>query len=208
MSTNLDRALAYLAKLPPAVSGSGGHDATLRAACECVRFGLSDDEAMAALAEFNQRCQPSWSEHELAHKIADARKLAGAQLRSGGANRPGRGVTRSFDYGALDRALAARRASRPATGPGGPTPTRTTSATAAHVLARPVSPLVYARETAEAMRDALEAVEQLPGYKHGLPVVSQAVEYEEYYWGIVWQSIGRPDPGLDVTNSPTEEHIA
>ena len=111
--SSLDHCLAYLAKLPAAISGSGGHNATMRAACECVRFELSDDEAMQALAEFNQRCEPPWSERELAHKLADARKLTGRQMDTRAAKRMGRGAARTFDQGALDRALAARRASRP-----------------------------------------------------------------------------------------------
>lgn len=76
MADTLTRAMAYLDRLPVAVSGQGGHNATLRAACECVRFGLSDADAWEALQWFNDyRCQPKWSEHELRHKLADARKI-------------------------------------------------------------------------------------------------------------------------------------
>lgn len=72
----------YLANLPNAVSGAGGHDATLRAACECVRLGLSDGEAMALLREWNTtHCQPAWTEKELAHKLTSARSKAGGQVR-------------------------------------------------------------------------------------------------------------------------------
>lgn len=79
MADNLSRALAYLDKLPSAISGSGGHNSTLRAACECVRFGLSEDEAWEAMSWFNQnRCSPVWGEKELRHKIADAQKIVGA----------------------------------------------------------------------------------------------------------------------------------
>lgn len=68
--------MAYLDRLPVAVSGQGGHNATLRAACECVRFGLSEGEAWEALQWFNEyRCQPKWSEHELRHKLTDARRI-------------------------------------------------------------------------------------------------------------------------------------
>jgi hypothetical protein len=80
----LQRALAYLDKLPPAISGSGGHNATLRAACECVRFGLSEGEAWQALQWFNaHRCQPAWSEKELRHKLADAQKIVAASGQAG-----------------------------------------------------------------------------------------------------------------------------
>src|SRR5687767_10842547 len=68
---------AYLAKLPPAVSGAGGHPATFRAACECVRFGLSDGDAMALLREWNgTHCQPPWTQKELSHKLDGARRSA------------------------------------------------------------------------------------------------------------------------------------
>lgn len=86
----LSRAMAYLDKLPPAISGAGGHNATLRAACECFRFGLSEDEAFQAMQWFNDfRCQPKWSEGELHHKVNDAEKIVRA---SGGYN--ARGVMR------------------------------------------------------------------------------------------------------------------
>ena len=81
MRTPFDAAKAYLAKLPPAISGAGGHDATFRAACELVRFGLGDGEAMALLREYNARCQPPWTERDLAHKLADAHRAAGGNVR-------------------------------------------------------------------------------------------------------------------------------
>jgi len=49
----LDAARAYLAKLPPAISGTGGHNATYRAACCLVRFGLADGDAMILLRQWN-----------------------------------------------------------------------------------------------------------------------------------------------------------
>ena len=73
---------SYLDKLPPAVSGAGGHPATFRAACECVRFGLGDADALALLLEYNRRCSPPWAEKELAHKLTDARRKAGGQVRT------------------------------------------------------------------------------------------------------------------------------
>ena len=68
------RCRAYLERCPDAVSGSGGHDATIRAACECYRFGLSDSDAGAMMDWFNvAKCQPAWSAAELRHKLTDAR---------------------------------------------------------------------------------------------------------------------------------------
>ena len=65
----------YLDKMPNAVSGSGGHNCTFQAACELFRFGLSEDESLRLLQWFNAtKCQPPWSERELQHKLASARK--------------------------------------------------------------------------------------------------------------------------------------
>ena len=70
----LKRASAYLAKIPSAISGAGGHSDAWRAALAVVRgFGLSEPEAFGLLAsEYNPRCTPPWSDKELQHKIADA----------------------------------------------------------------------------------------------------------------------------------------
>jgi hypothetical protein len=79
----LDAARAYLAKLPSAVSGAGGHDATFRAACCLVRFGLADGDAMTLLREWNvTHCRPPWTEKELIHKLKDARRGAGCEVRA------------------------------------------------------------------------------------------------------------------------------
>lgn len=83
MKNALDAARAYLAKLPPAISGAGGHDATFRAACCLVRFGLTDGDAMILLRQWNgTHCQPPWTERELIHKLKDARRVAGYEIRS------------------------------------------------------------------------------------------------------------------------------
>ncbi|MEL7267178.1 MAG: hypothetical protein AAFP69_20535, partial [Planctomycetota bacterium] len=68
------RAIAYLAAMPPAVSGSGGHSQTYAAATALVHgFGIARDRALAILsAEYNPRCSPPWSEKELQHKINQA----------------------------------------------------------------------------------------------------------------------------------------
>ena len=67
------RIRAYLAKIPGAVSGSGGHNQTYRAACALVNgFGLNGEDALRWLAIYNERCEPKWKLGELKHKIADA----------------------------------------------------------------------------------------------------------------------------------------
>lgn len=72
------RARRYLLRLPPAVSGQGGHNVTFRAACALVLgFGLDRDEALMVLAEWNKTCQPPWSDNELQHKVCDALKQPG-----------------------------------------------------------------------------------------------------------------------------------
>ncbi len=81
MKSPLDTARDCLSRLPAGISGQGGHPATFRAACECIRLGLGDGDAMLALEGYNHRCSPPWSEKELRHKLADARKAAGGQVR-------------------------------------------------------------------------------------------------------------------------------
>jgi hypothetical protein len=70
------RCKAYLAKVPPAISGQSGHSRAFHAAMIAVEgFGLSESDALVAMAEWNSRCAPEWSERELLHKIRDARKI-------------------------------------------------------------------------------------------------------------------------------------
>lgn len=71
------RARAYLARIPPAVSGQHGHDQTFKAACSIVEgFDLDTETAYALLSEWNAGCEPPWSEKDLRHKINDADKKA------------------------------------------------------------------------------------------------------------------------------------
>ena len=74
----VERAARYLAKIPPAISGSDGHKHTFHAACVLViNFDLTPDQAYPLLAEWNLGCQPPWSERELRHKLDDANQIAG-----------------------------------------------------------------------------------------------------------------------------------
>lgn len=79
----LKRASAYIARIEPAISGSGGHSTLFRVVRKCVDgFGLSDDEAMdLIIAEYNPRCQPPWKSKEIWHKIQQARKHSGDLAR-------------------------------------------------------------------------------------------------------------------------------
>lgn len=74
--TLYERACKYVDKLPPAISGQGGHGATFFAAQALVRgFRLDFDSALRLLqSEYNPRCLPPWSVAELRHKLASALK--------------------------------------------------------------------------------------------------------------------------------------
>ncbi|MCC6660673.1 MAG: AAA family ATPase [Phycisphaerales bacterium] len=75
-----DRAWAYLVKCPDSISGQGGHDRFLRAACECMRFGLSDADTLDLLRRWSLEKSGGepWNEREVAHKVASARDKCGA----------------------------------------------------------------------------------------------------------------------------------
>ena len=69
----IDRAWGYIRACPDAISGNKGHDVTLRAACECFRFGCTPAEALAVMAQYNaEKCKPAWTDEELQHKIDSA----------------------------------------------------------------------------------------------------------------------------------------
>jgi hypothetical protein len=80
---NLDtRIRAYLAKIPPAESGNGGHDATFKVACSLIHgWALLVDEARPYLADYSARCKPPWTAKELEHKLADAAKATSTKPR-------------------------------------------------------------------------------------------------------------------------------
>lgn len=74
----IERARKYIAKCPPSVSGSSGHNAAFHVACVLVMgFQLDPSQALIVMREWNQLCQPPWSERELQHKIDSAQKQPG-----------------------------------------------------------------------------------------------------------------------------------
>jgi hypothetical protein len=85
------RAALWLSKVPPAVSGQSGHSTTYTAAVGLVHgFQLSEADSLALLSNWNQSCQPPWSDRELIHKLREAAskshsKPAGHLLQSGSA---------------------------------------------------------------------------------------------------------------------------
>lgn len=69
----MDRARKYLAKVSPAVSGDGGHTTMFNAVCIAMfGFDLDPDATASVIAEYNERCDPPFSERELHHKIRSA----------------------------------------------------------------------------------------------------------------------------------------
>lgn len=70
------RAVAYMAKCEPAISGQNGHSKAFKAACKVgPGFNLPPEDAFRLLWDhFNPRCVPPWSEKELRHKVDEAYK--------------------------------------------------------------------------------------------------------------------------------------
>jgi hypothetical protein len=69
------RIRAYVAAMPAAISGSGGHVALLNVANVLVLgFALSFDDAWPYIAQYSERCEPPWSDRELEHKLDEADK--------------------------------------------------------------------------------------------------------------------------------------
>ncbi len=77
------RALAYLDKIPSAISGQGGHSTTYTAATVLVHgFELDPELALGILLDhYNPRCDPPWTEKELQHKVEDAARKPHSQQR-------------------------------------------------------------------------------------------------------------------------------
>ncbi|MBL9118145.1 MAG: hypothetical protein JNJ83_24275 [Verrucomicrobiaceae bacterium] len=77
--STLLRARRYLEKLPHSIQGQQGSKALFSAACCLVRgFALSNDEAMALLAEWNlTHCVPPWSLSDLKRVIKSASSTNG-----------------------------------------------------------------------------------------------------------------------------------
>ena len=73
----LDRARAYTAAVPGAISGSRGHDQTF-ALANALTWGFSLDEqtALGLMLEWNAGCQPAWKERDLRHKIRESQKAS------------------------------------------------------------------------------------------------------------------------------------
>jgi hypothetical protein len=77
----LVRASRYLSKIPGAISGQRGHDATFHVAMVLVRgFGIHPDAAMQVFQDWNTTCDPPWSFAELQHKLWSAHRKKTVKL--------------------------------------------------------------------------------------------------------------------------------
>ena len=80
VSTDADAAVArakdFLRTHPVAVELQGGDHHTFRTACRIRDFGVPEERAADALAEWNARCSPPWELSDLAVKIANAYQYA------------------------------------------------------------------------------------------------------------------------------------
>jgi P4 family phage/plasmid primase-like protien len=74
LEPTIKRAVAYIAKCDPAISGHGGHNQTMWAARVAVwGYDLGADIGYEVLlGHYNPRCDPEWSCAELMHKCRDA----------------------------------------------------------------------------------------------------------------------------------------
>lgn len=110
----IDRARAYVARMPPAISGQRGSDAAYDVALAlCNGFALDERDAWQLLLEYNQVCQPPWSEHELRHKLADAQKQGATSGRGYLLDGGGDGFDGVHRSQHTDRQITASPASKP-----------------------------------------------------------------------------------------------
>ena len=91
------RAVAYLEKCEPSVSGQNGHDKALKTACKIgPGFGLLPDATFALLwHNWNPRCTPPWSENDLRRKVNEAFKVEPRRGWLLEANTPAPAITRA-----------------------------------------------------------------------------------------------------------------
>lgn len=66
------RAISHLRSHPVAVQGQGGDHHTFRTVCRVRDFGVPQERAVEALAEWNSRCVPPWDAPDLSVKITNA----------------------------------------------------------------------------------------------------------------------------------------
>lgn len=104
-SSPIERARRYIAKMPPAISGSGGHNQTYAVARTLYNdFALERSDAWTLLSDYNLRCEPPWDEKDLAHKLDSAIKAGGERGRLAKARTARRVATQTLEAGTKVRA--------------------------------------------------------------------------------------------------------
>ena len=72
--TQIERCRKHVARCPAAINNQGGHNQTFAVAKVIFYdFGLTEEEGWKIFQEYNQRCDPLWSDRELHHKMDDAK---------------------------------------------------------------------------------------------------------------------------------------
>lgn len=83
-SSVIQRAMAYIDKIPPAIEGQGGDAVTFNVAKKLVHdFGLSVPDALPLMQEFNAHCIPQWDDKDLVYKLIKASNLTTTQTPKG-----------------------------------------------------------------------------------------------------------------------------
>jgi len=69
-SPNVESARGWISKQQPAIEGNGGDSHTFFVAATLVhKFGLTEEDALEVIQEWNDRCVPPWTEFELRRKL-------------------------------------------------------------------------------------------------------------------------------------------
>ncbi len=72
----IKRAVEYLQKADVAIEGQGGDAKTFAVICRVRDLGVTSDNALEAMQDWNDRCEPPWNPEELQAKIDNAYKYA------------------------------------------------------------------------------------------------------------------------------------
>ena len=70
----IERAIRYINKTPPAISGANGHGQTFNLAQHLVHdFALSGEVVLSLLEQhYNPKCEPRWPDKDLRRKVNEA----------------------------------------------------------------------------------------------------------------------------------------
>lgn len=79
---NIEKAELWLRKRAPAVEGEGGDLHTFTTAQHLREMGISQDQTLGMMIEWNERCEPPWGYDELAEKVANAYRYPSSETGS------------------------------------------------------------------------------------------------------------------------------